>query len=910
MPSPRTPPLKALFLAARGLSGAERASFLDNISDPALKLDVERLLAADSVPFGILEKDPLGQLDRSGPTFSPGDVLSGRYRIVRCLAEGGFACVYLAEDQAIYNRPVVLKFPAAGLAEALRVQLLQEAHSLARIEHQGVVGLLELSREDGQTFLIMRYIEGRTLREELSNGPMNRDRALRILGQIADALEAAHRKDVLHLDLKPENVVLQNPGQPDENAVIIDFGLAVIRLAEHPFAIARPVAGSISYIAPECVEGEASAGADVFALGVIALELLGGPLPRFWVPESTTVRNHLRAASIPAAAQRAIVKATCKSPNGRPSSPRAFVAQLNYRTFTSSKWVAIVTVALFLGCAIGLLVIFTRPQRESPLVTRKLTSEYGLERYPALSPDGKRVFYSWLKPTYTESDLYVRDIGADRSRQLTSNKGYDTRPACSPDGKWLVFVRGIVGKDSLLVLMPADGSGPERILTEGDFHSLTWFPDGRSVLISGKPSRDSNKWVMRQVLLDRLEIRRYIVPPPDMKGDIEPAFSPDGRSLVFVRAKSRDTADVYRVELSRDYQPTGEPRRLTELNRRVYRPQWTPDGKTLYFLAGSLEVLAIFRISAKGGERPVPVGPRGRIEHLAMALHSARLVYSVSNTDSNIWAITLQARGGPVIKVERLIASTAHEEQPRLSPDERFISFQTTRSGSGQLWLSRSDGSEQRQLSQFVDPDAVYSVWNPLNGGIVVMGHRSAKGLSTLLLSGPNFAWSKASAMPPERVSGYSRDGAWIYYVDTVGSEYRLFRRRAEGGPGVRITDMPADSPIESFDGKTIYFGALQEDDGVWRVPWTGGHAVKVVAPLAVRSAFAVGREGLYYVAPGIPGNCSAVLRYRRFDGTDHELKRLAEIPSFGLYVSKNEDRLLMSLFDIFDSDLVVADLR
>jgi len=204
-----------------------------------------------------------------------------QYRIVRRLGAGGMGVVYLAEDTRL-NRRAALKFlppSAAGDAHAAS-RLLREAQTASALDHPNVATIFEVGEWQGQSFIAMAFYEGETLKERLDRGALPVDEAIAILQKIATGLAAAHRAGIVHRDLKPANTMLLADGQ----VKILDFGLAsvVSDRADTMTRLTQPgtVVGTLGYMAPEQINGaEVGPAADVWALGVIAYEMLTGRTP-------------------------------------------------------------------------------------------------------------------------------------------------------------------------------------------------------------------------------------------------------------------------------------------------------------------------------------------------------------------------------------------------------------------------------------------------------------------------------------------------------------------------------------------------------------------------------------------------------------------------------------------------------
>jgi serine/threonine protein kinase len=212
-----------------------------------------------------------------------GAVFKDRYVIEKKLGAGGIGEVYLARDRQLHSKPVVVKvlLEESGRDEWFKKKFRQEIEALARIDHPGVVGVLDAGdAPDGKPFLVMQYVKGRDLRSMINNEGMSFDQAATIIRQTAHALSAAHDQGVLHCDLKPENIMLQDLGEGEYQVKIVDFGIAKIRDSQvRTGAQETKVAGTVNYMAPEQAQGNPTKASDVFALGVIAYEMLTGRRP-------------------------------------------------------------------------------------------------------------------------------------------------------------------------------------------------------------------------------------------------------------------------------------------------------------------------------------------------------------------------------------------------------------------------------------------------------------------------------------------------------------------------------------------------------------------------------------------------------------------------------------------------------
>jgi tetratricopeptide (TPR) repeat protein/tRNA A-37 threonylcarbamoyl transferase component Bud32 len=226
----------------------------------------------------------------------------GRFRVKSRLGEGGMGEVYLAEDTKL-RRPVALKriAPQWRADPRLAERFRREVELASRLSHPHIAAVYDVFDYEGETFLVMEYVEGETLRNRLAGAPISIDEFLEIARQCASALAAAHEHGVLHRDLKPENILITRDGQ----VKILDFGLAkaLPRNTESTLPVTVPgLKGTPGYMAPEALlEKEVDARSDLFSLGVVFYELLAGKHPFMVRGDSfvTTVNRVLGAKPKP-----------------------------------------------------------------------------------------------------------------------------------------------------------------------------------------------------------------------------------------------------------------------------------------------------------------------------------------------------------------------------------------------------------------------------------------------------------------------------------------------------------------------------------------------------------------------------------------------------------------------------------
>ncbi len=264
-------------------------------------------------------------------------VLGARYRLVRHLARGGMAEVYVAEDQLL-NRTVAVKvlFPELARDEAFVERFRREARAAASLNHHNIVSVYDFGQDEGSWFIVMEYVEGRNLRDVIrSEGPMDPARAADLGAEVAAALDAAHAQGIIHRDVKPANVLIA----ADTGTVkVADFGIARAANARQGLTMPGTVLGTATYLSPEQAQGQAvDFRTDVYSLGMVIYEVLAGRPPftgdtpvavAYQQLSQTAPPPSTHNARVPPALDAIVMKAMSKDPADRQASAQEIREQL------------------------------------------------------------------------------------------------------------------------------------------------------------------------------------------------------------------------------------------------------------------------------------------------------------------------------------------------------------------------------------------------------------------------------------------------------------------------------------------------------------------------------------------------------------------------------------------------------
>ncbi len=334
----------------------------------------------------------------SEPELDPGYVVDDRYRIVGVLGTGGVGVVYRAKDLKLPHEVAIKVLQKKHASHpSLRARFEREAKALAALHHPNIVSVSDYGIADGRPFVVMELLSGFTVREVIDRGPVDPDRAFEITKQLLRGLSYAHGRGLVHRDIKPGNVFLQEIEHQPEVVKILDFGFAKW-LVDHPEADPNlskegMVMGTPSYLPPEQAAGEQTDGrTDIYAVGVLLFEMLAGVKP-FNGPLIELLRQHL-TAKVPRISQvsrtrketpelrRMIEKAMAKKPDDRFADASQFLRAIEslpkpaIREKGRGAMVMAVT-GLALACAFAGAVtwVATRPDPRAEIARLRASAE-------------------------------------------------------------------------------------------------------------------------------------------------------------------------------------------------------------------------------------------------------------------------------------------------------------------------------------------------------------------------------------------------------------------------------------------------------------------------------------------------------------------------------------------------------
>jgi serine/threonine protein kinase len=265
-------------------------------------------------------------------SFTPGENV-GSYRIIEKLGQGGMATVFKAYHPAL-DRYVAIKVlhPAFKEDPQFLQRFAREARVVARLEHSNIVPIYDFAEHNGQPYLVMKYIEGETLKARLQRSPLKKDEALKTIMAVGAALNYAHGKGVLHRDVKPSNIMIAMDGE----VYLTDFGLARMAEAGASTLTGDMLMGTPQYISPEQASGEKNLTActDIYSFGIVLYEIVVGRVPFNADTPFSIIHDHIYTPlplpsevnpKVPLNIQQVLLKALAKNPEDRYQSGKELV---------------------------------------------------------------------------------------------------------------------------------------------------------------------------------------------------------------------------------------------------------------------------------------------------------------------------------------------------------------------------------------------------------------------------------------------------------------------------------------------------------------------------------------------------------------------------------------------------------
>ena len=472
----------------------------------------------------------------------------------------------------------------------------------------------------------------------------------------------------------------------------------------------------------------------------------------------------------------------------------------------------------------------------------------GFQATPAFSPDGTLVAFRQSDGAHN-TGIFAAVVGGQKSLQLTGDPG-DCCPTWSPDSRQLAFIR-YAEKDVSILTIPALG-GTEHRVYRGPASmraGLSWSPNSDLLVFSETNPTDPTRSVISLLSLTDSSTRAITSPPAGWL-DHEPAFSPDGRQLAFVRSTVAGVSnDVFVMPAA-----GGHAKRLTFDNRPIMGPPtWTPDSREIIFSSNRGAATGLWRVSATGC-KPRPVaGPVGEATWPSVPAKGNTLVYEQGESKFNIWRLDLKDAKHYVRRPSAVVLEKGDKMRPELSPDGKKIAFESNRLGFWDIWTCDVEGNNCDQITS-LHGTAGRARWSPDGRHIAFEFHPKERGeIYVAEIPGGLPHLIPTIAGSDNLSPSWSRDGKWLYFASKRGTEpFQVWKMPVEGGSPIRITRNGGISPVESPEGRYLYYSKY-EQGGVWRVPLPGGQETEVLKDVdgGAWPNWGVSADGIYFLKFG-----------------------------------------------------------
>jgi serine/threonine protein kinase len=668
-----------------------------------------------------------------------GKIIS-HYKILEKLGEGGMGVVYKSHDLKL-DRIVALKFLPHGIivSEADKARFLQEARAASAVMHPNVCVIHDISEQQDQQFIVMEFVDGKTLRQIIPLQKMLD--AITYAIQIGEALQEAHNKGVVHRDIKTDNIMVNTKNQ----IKVMDFGLAKLKGSMKLTKTSR-TAGTLAYMAPEQIQGgEVDARSDIFSFGVVLFEMLTGKLPFHGEFEAAMMYSIVNEEPEPIQKYRAdlsseflhiINRALEKDPEDRyqtmhdmlidlqrvrketsrdsrvpliqsTTEERHEVVSEGLRTSAIIKrkktkrtyiLAGILSILLLVAAIIFFIVLPSPVPKLNPNMSfRTLEVPFSEIGSLGFSRDGNWVSFT-APDANREWSIYFMNVAKGNPQRLLTEhfKGFGYIEI-SPNGSEILF-DGLSEKRSYGIYVVSSLGGVSRKIAEPGFLSR-WCPDGQRIGYirsaggwwpetrsqSGKTEFWTVKSDGRENHLEFIDSLCYTW------GSKCFDWSPDGNSIAWLRGSPDYTGDIFVRELK-----TGKERQLTNDKKPIADINWASNNQ-IFFTSSKSGNTNVWMIPASGGEAVQITKGSGPDLGVRVSADGRRLLYLEQREITHIWTANIDGSNA-----RQLTFDNQSLGMPAFSPDKKKILFLMSGGdplgGSLHVYTMQSDGTNRTQL--------------------------------------------------------------------------------------------------------------------------------------------------------------------------------------------------------------------
>ena len=536
---------------------------------------------------------------------------------------------------------------------------------------------------------------------------------------------------------------------------------------------------------------------------------------------------------------------------------------------------------------------------DTPKLSRidPLTTLRGYESGPAFAPDKEHLVFAHF--AYQGSRPFQWDLfgkaGGLSPRRLTDHEGHEFAPAFAADGRLAYMLQPQASSAPCVILIRAL-NGSERRWRETKIcfeNRLAWSPEGELVF-SDRPANGPMQLWRGDPNQD--EVVALTQPPAQYLGDIPGSFTPDGRSLAFIRARAEDVADIYLLDLT-----TLEERRVTHHNQRIQGLCFRQDGRLIYG-SNQTGTFALWEVSLSGG--PATRLPTvGRNAGSPASTPGGALAYEEWKSTLNIMAVPLSGQNDERL---RLATSSRWDWRPALAPGQRHLAFLSNREGSMEVWLADSKGNNPRPITKFGIQFGTRLRWHPdskalcfaapVHGDFNIYLYSIETERLEILTSGE----------ADERTPCFAPDGQSVFFAANEGGTWQIMRMDLTSRALEQVTANGGFAPSISADGHWLYYSKHGEA-GLLRMPLNRASTEELLIPDFPASQWMnwwLVHEGIYFLERDHQFNHFLMFRDHQGRISRRRQFKTEVMEASGLSISADGRQVLVTAVDLSDSDL------